>query len=310
MKTFEPGCQWRAGSRRSGLRFAGLVWPGDKEPQTPGPGEARRAWRAPGLRVPAPSARAQSRTGPPGTDGPEPSASARVLGEAATPTAEAAERRSHGSRRRFSSACYSRGLVCRSRCTHRVVFTPEQERYLSAKGSRLWSQRRRGWWWCKPIRIPRILPAPSVVPSEGSRCAFGNVGSVRTPRPEGLSQKSRSAVSTLQVRCALLSALGAHVITPTLKYGICMHMYAYCVYMYMHICSLLPTALRLECHLLRNLIQYPRAAICSGRAVLRGAWGEASRKPAFLGPRDSGVRPAGQGCYGGHAPTSARVCDG
>lgn len=177
MKTFEPACQWRAGSRHSGLRFAGLVRPGDKEPQTPGPGEARRARRAPGLRVPARSARAQSRTGPPGTDGPGPSASARVLGEAATPTAEAAERRSPRSRRPCRSACYSRGLVCRSRCTHRLVFTPQQERHLSAKGSRLWSQRGSGWWWCKPIVISRTLPAPSVVPSADSRCAFRNVSS-------------------------------------------------------------------------------------------------------------------------------------
>lgn len=61
-------------------------------------------------------------------------------------------------------------------------------------------------WWCKPVMISRILPTHSVITSEDIRCVFGNLGSARASRPEGFSQKSRSAVFTLQVRCALLSA--------------------------------------------------------------------------------------------------------
>lgn len=66
LKTFGPACQERDCPRLRGLRlrcarFAGLVRPGDKEPQIPGPGEAGRARGAPGFRMPAQSARAQSR---------------------------------------------------------------------------------------------------------------------------------------------------------------------------------------------------------------------------------------------------------
>lgn len=65
MKTFEPSCQWLACPRRTGLRLwcarlAGLVRPGDKEPQIPRPREAGHARRDTGFRVPARSARAPS----------------------------------------------------------------------------------------------------------------------------------------------------------------------------------------------------------------------------------------------------------
>lgn len=246
METFETACRWRARPGRRGLchrcaRFAGLVRPGDKELQTPGPGEARRAQRAPGLRVPAQSARAQCRAGPPGTVGSETPASARVLGKVAAPTARVP----------------SEGPTAPGCCFVAPVAFGDWFVNLNAPTDWFSPSNRRGaykpraigfaanlgrgwWWWCKSI-FSRILPVYSVITSEGIRCVLGNQGNVRAPRPERFSPKSRSSVSILQVRCAPLSALDAYVITHIFEIYtcICMHI----VYIYMRICIYIFTAI-------------------------------------------------------------------
>lgn len=246
METFEPACRWRASPGRRGLRlrcarFAGLVRPGDKEPQTPGPGEARRALRAPGLWVPARSAQARCRAWPPGTVGSETSASARVLEKVGVPTARVpSEGRTAPSGCFVAPVAFGDWFVNLNAPTDWFSPSNRRDAYKPRAIDFVANVGRGWWWWCKSI-ISRILPAYSVITSEGIRCILGNQGSVSAPRPEIFSPKSRSSVSILQVRCAPLSAWDAYVITHIFEIYtcICMHI----VYICMCVCIYIFTAI-------------------------------------------------------------------
>lgn len=109
-------------------------------------------------------------------------------------------------------------------------FSPSNRRGAYKSRAVGFAARRGGGRWCKPITISRTLPTPSALTSEDFHCVFGNLGNVRAPRPEGISPKSRSAVSTrasldavLRFRCTYNH--------PCIYIDMC----AYCVDMYIYI---------------------------------------------------------------------------
>lgn len=175
-----------AGPRRQGprpgpgcARFSGSARAGDKEPQIPGRGEAGRPESS---RAPDPRGERTSTSGlASGTGGPEPSASACVRGRLG---AHSQGGPSPGPL--HPEAVLQRELVCKINAP--AWFHPHTGETPISQGQR-------------SIMGSRIPPTFS----EDIHCVLGNLGLGRTPRPEGVAQKGRSAVCPA-VRCAFASA--------------------------------------------------------------------------------------------------------
>lgn len=195
------------------LKMPAVSWisaSGDKEAPVPRPGRARSAVAGNAYRAstvlggPLQGQMGQSRLHP------------RPPGDAAAPTARVAslpgplhpavsQRPSH------------RGLVCKSQCTHRLVFTLEERDACTSRAAGF-AAKEGGGWCCEPVTVSRTLSTPSI--SAGDFHLVWKSGQCAPLWPEGLFP--RADLQPLHARFGVLavpSAFDAHITTLTHIYA-------------------------------------------------------------------------------------------